>query len=158
MLALPLVLVCGWSGWPLGRWDVVTGSGGWSGHLGGQSAGGFEQAHPVLFAVPSCGQVQGDLAAAAAGGTGGDSVRSRRSVAPLALAQARPASDPAARSRLWLMAAQASQAPLAGNEPDGRCASGPSVQSAKTCSAFWFLGEPEPLSLALSGSPWSRRR
>ena len=51
------------------------------------------------------------------------------------------------------MAAQASQAPLAGNEPDGRCASGPSVQSAKTCSAFWFLGEPEPLSLALSGSP-----
>ena len=32
------------------------------------------------------------------------------------------------------MAAQASQAALAGKKPDGRWASGPSVQSAKTCS------------------------
>ena len=34
------------------------------------------------------------------------------------------------------MAAQASQAALAGNEPEGRWASGPSVQSAKTCSTW----------------------
>ena len=34
------------------------------------------------------------------------------------------------------MAAQVSQAALAANEPDGRCASGPSVQSAKTCSTI----------------------
>ena len=34
------------------------------------------------------------------------------------------------------MAASASQAALAGNEPDGRWARGPSVQSAKTCSAW----------------------
>ena len=45
------------------------------------------------------------------------SIRSRRRVAARALAQARLARDPAARSRLWLMAAQASQAALAGNEP-----------------------------------------
>jgi hypothetical protein len=32
------------------------------------------------------------------------------------------------------MAAQASQAALAGKAPEGRWASGPSVQSAKTCS------------------------
>src|SRR2546421_6151147 len=48
------------------------------------------------------------------------SMKSRRRVAPRALAQARLARDPAARSRLWLMAAQATQAALAGNEPEGR--------------------------------------
>jgi len=32
------------------------------------------------------------------------------------------------------MAASASQAALAGKKPDGRWASGPSLQSAKTCS------------------------
>jgi hypothetical protein len=36
------------------------------------------------------------------------------------LAQARLARDPAARSRLCAMAAQASQAAFAGNKPDGR--------------------------------------
>ncbi len=34
------------------------------------------------------------------------------------------------------MAASASQAALAGKRPEGRWASGPSVQSAKTCSAW----------------------
>jgi hypothetical protein len=48
------------------------------------------------------------------------SMRSRRRVAPRALAQARLARDPAARSRLCAIAAQASQAALAGNEPEGR--------------------------------------
>ena len=33
------------------------------------------------------------------------------------------------------MAAKASQAAFAGNEPDGRCARGPSARSAKTCAA-----------------------
>jgi hypothetical protein len=42
-----------------------------------------------------------------------------------ALAQARLARAPAARSRLQLIAASASQAALAGKEPDGRCARGP---------------------------------
>src|SRR6266542_1272255 len=46
------------------------------------------------------------------------SMRSRRSVAPRALAQARLARVPAARSRLWLIAARASQAALAGNDPE----------------------------------------
>ena len=54
----------------------------------------------------------------------------------LALAKVRLASDPAARSRLCAMAAQASQAAFAGNEPDGRCASGPSARSANTCSTW----------------------
>ena len=34
------------------------------------------------------------------------------------------------------MAAQAVQASLAANEPDGMCASGPPVTSAKTCSTM----------------------
>jgi hypothetical protein len=45
------------------------------------------------------------------------SIRSRRSVAPRALAWARLARAPTARSRLQLIAAQASQAALAGKEP-----------------------------------------
>lgn len=45
-------------------------------------------------------------------------MRSRRSVAPRAAAQAGLASAPAARSRLQLMAAQASHAALAGKDPD----------------------------------------
>ena len=61
-------------------------------------------------------------------------MRSRRSVAPRVAAQAGLASAPAARSRLQLMAAQVSQAALAGKDPEGRCARGPSFQSAKTCS------------------------
>ena len=62
-------------------------------------------------------------------------MRSRRKVAPLALAQARLARDPAARSRLWAMAAQASQAAFAGNEPERAGGPGaPSARSANTCS------------------------
>ena len=49
--------------------------------------------------------------------TGSGLVRPRRSVAALALAQARLASDPAVRSRLRAMAAQASQAAFARNDP-----------------------------------------
>ena len=94
---------------------------GWSGRLGRwRAAGGFEQVHPLGLAVPGFGQVQGDFAAAVAGGAGGDvdQVAAQRGAARLAVA--RLARDPAARSRLWLMAARASQAALAGNEPDGR--------------------------------------
>ena len=55
-------------------------------------------------------------------------------VAVRALAWERPARVPAARTRLWAMAAMASQAALAVNFPDGRCASGPSFRSARNCS------------------------
>src|SRR5438067_7577085 len=82
------------------------------------------------------GEARGDMAAAVAGGAGGDVDEVAAQRAPRALAWARLASDPAARSRLQLMAAQASQAALAGNEPVGRWASGPSVQSASTCSTW----------------------
>ena len=45
---------------------------GWSGRCGGWPAGGFEQVQPFVAAVPAFGQVQGELAAAVAGGPGGD--------------------------------------------------------------------------------------
>ena len=45
-----------------------------------------------------------------------------------------PARAPAARVRLWAIAAQTSQAALAVNRPEGRCASGPFFSSAMTCS------------------------
>jgi len=49
----------------------VTGLG-WSGRGGRRPAGGFEQVQPLLAAVPAFGQVQGEVAAAVAGGAGGD--------------------------------------------------------------------------------------
>jgi hypothetical protein len=56
----------------VGLCDAVTDLG-WSAWMGrGRAAGGFEQVHPVLLAVPACGQVQGDVAAAVTGGAGGD--------------------------------------------------------------------------------------
>ena len=51
-------------------------------------------------------------------------MRHPRSVTALALAQATLASDPAVRSRLYAMAAQASQAAFVGNDPESRRARG----------------------------------
>ena len=45
-----------------------------------------------------------------------------------------PASTPAARARLNAITAHAVQAAFAAYFPDGRCASGPSLSSAMTCS------------------------
>jgi len=63
----------------------------------------------------------------------------RRSVDPRARVCWSPASTPAARSRLWEIAAHSTQAELAPNRPDGMCASGPSIRSANTVSmiACW---------------------
>jgi len=71
--------------------------------------------------------MQGDAAGAVAV-RAVTAMTSRRRVTPLALAQARPTRDPAARSRLCAMAAQASQAAFAGERPEGRWARGPGVQ------------------------------
>jgi hypothetical protein len=57
--------------WPSGRAGAVTCSGG-SGRGGWRAAGGSEQGHPFVLAVPGFGQVQGDVAAAVPGGAGGD--------------------------------------------------------------------------------------
>ena len=59
------------AGWP---WAVsVRRPGpGWSGRVRGRSGGGLEQVHPLGLPVPFPGQVQGDFAAAVAGGAGGD--------------------------------------------------------------------------------------
>ena len=51
--------------------DAVTGPGG-SGRGDGRPAGGFEEVHPVVLAVPAVGQVHGDVAAAVADDAGGD--------------------------------------------------------------------------------------
>ena len=59
---------------------------------GAWAAGGFEQVHPFVLAVPAVGQVHGNV----------------------------PAAVPAVRSRLQVMAASAAKAALAGKEPDGR--------------------------------------
>src|SRR5207244_12854002 len=48
------------------------GTGGGGGRRRGRAAGGFEQGPPLAFAVPVLRQVQGQLAAAAAGEAGGD--------------------------------------------------------------------------------------
>jgi hypothetical protein len=56
-----------------------------------------------------------------------------RMVAPRALARAKLVRYPVARVRLCAMAARASQAALAWMLPEGRCARGPSIRSAKTC-------------------------
>ena len=71
-------------------------------------------------------------------GGGGERVgtltRSRRRVAPRATAWLAPARVPAARSTSRAITAQPSQAQLAANSPDGICASGPSIKSAKVVS------------------------
>ena len=63
-----------------------------------------------MSAVPAFGQVQGDLAAAVPGGAGGevDEVAADGSAAGFGIGEA--GQGAAARSRLWLMAAEASQA------------------------------------------------
>lgn len=61
-------------------------------------------------------------------------MRWRRSVAPRARAWKEPARQPSAHSRLWVIAAKVSQAAFAAKTPEGKCASGPSIRSALTCS------------------------
>ena len=70
----------------------------------------------------------------------GTEMRVRRIVAVVALARrpARSARMPAARVRLNAITARTSQALFAVNTPEGRCASGPFLRSAWTCS---MIGE-----------------
>jgi len=71
---------------------------------------------------------------AGAANRAGTVTRSRRRVAPRATVWLPPARVPAARSRLWVIAAQMAQAALAAKRPEGWCASGPSIRSANTVS------------------------
>lgn len=61
-------------------------------------------------------------------------MRRRRRVAPRATACAPPARMPAARCRLWAMAAHSIQAEFAPKRPEGMWARGPSMRSANTVS------------------------
>ena len=63
-----LVAVCRAAAGAVG---VLTGLG-WSGRCGGRSAGGLEQVHPLVLAVPVLGHVHGDVAPSVPGGAGGD--------------------------------------------------------------------------------------
>ena len=66
----------------------------------------------------------------------------RRRVDPRARVYRSAARTPAARSRLWAIAAHRTQTELAPKRPDGRWASGPSIRSANTVSmiASWRWG------------------
>ena len=97
------------------------------------------QGFPPDLPWPVRGQVQRRFAGGAAK-RAGTVTRSRRRVAPRATACSPPASVPAARSRLWAITAQASQAQLAANSPDGMRASGPSIRSAKVVSTIACFG------------------
>jgi len=55
---------------PCRAWLTIWRVAAWAACAGG--AGVLEQVHPLVPAVPALGQVYGDLAAAVAGGAGGD--------------------------------------------------------------------------------------
>jgi hypothetical protein len=63
----------------------------WSGRGAGRAAGGLEEVHPVVLAVPAVGQVNGDVAAAVPGDAAATLMSWRRMVAPRALAWNGPA-------------------------------------------------------------------
>jgi len=74
------------------------------------------------------------------------------------------ASAPEARVRLNAMAASTSQALLSAKRPDGRCASGPAIRLAKTCSMTacprWCgsacsIGSGESVKIAWCRQPWN---
>ena len=85
----------------------------------------------------------------------------RRSVAPRATALAAPASTPAARSRLWAIAAHRIQAELAPNRPEGMWASGPSIRSANTVSMIacwrWVMSASAAGRSVLVKNGWYRQ-
>ena len=120
--------LCGLSGLPARgqRWRcagwrgavarAVTGLG-WSGRPGGRAAGGFEQGPPFAFAVPVLWQVQGQLAAAAAGEAGGDVDQVGADGGAAGPGVEPGGQAPGARSRLQVIAAQVSHAAFAVNDP-----------------------------------------
>ena len=90
---------------------------GWSGRCGGRTAGGIEEVEPFVLAVPSLGQVQGDVAAAVAGGAGGDGDQVAADGRGPGFRERQAGQAPAARTRLWAMAAIDSQAAFAAKTP-----------------------------------------
>ena len=131
----------GTAGLPSVSTEGPPGQGCWAGWTGSGCDGWWQavaddavpQGEPGLRPGPVLGQVQ-DGAALRLGETG-------RHVDQRA-AQGRAAGHglldrrglPAARSRLWVIATHRAQAAFAANRPDGRCASGPSIRSAKVVS------------------------
>jgi hypothetical protein len=153
-----------WGGWPAaaGRWGVVTDVRGWSGRSGGWAAGGFEEVHPFLFAVPALGQVHGEVAAAMAGDAGGDvdEVTAQRGAPGFGASEAGQGSGGAQQ----VVADGGEGNPgRVGRERalDGRWARGPWVQSASTCSTMawprcwasaWMVSNGESVKMA-----WQRQ-
>jgi len=122
---------------------VVSGSStwSWSGLVGEWSAGGGEgcaagslvELLPRGLPGPVLGQVQGEPAGGAGEPGGHVDQLGAQGREPRAGVEARGEAA-AARVRLNAMLASTSQAALALKVPDGRCASGPSLSSAMTCS------------------------
>ena len=100
-----------------GRGDRV-----WAGQAacGGRAAGGLEEVHPFGLAVPAFGQVQGEVAAAVAGGAGGDVDEVAAQGGASGLGAGEAGQGPGGAQQVVAMAARASQAAFAGNEPEGR--------------------------------------
>ena len=82
----------------------------------------------------------------------------RRRVAPRATACSALVRAPAARSRLWVIAAHQAHAWLAANDPEGRWASGPSMRSANTDSTIacwrWVMSAWGAGSVLLVKNGW----
>jgi hypothetical protein len=118
---------------PSGRASAVT----WSLRVKprwGRAAGGSQQGQPFVLAVPGLGQVQRDVPAAVAGGGGGnvDEVAADDSAVGLTVGQNGQGFGGAQQVVRDRDAGQPGR--IGGRNPDGRWASGPSVQSAKSCS------------------------
>jgi hypothetical protein len=81
-------------------------------------------------------------------------------VAVVARAWNLEARAPAARMRLNAIAASTSQAELAANFPEGRCASGPFFRSAMTCSTIacprWLFSASSRVSGESVKTAWWR--
>ena len=87
---------------------------------------------PSWFPGPAVRQVQPECAGGA--GKPGRLMSWARTVPVVARAWNAEARHPAARVRLNAITASTSHAKLAWNDPEGRCASGPCLRSAWTCS------------------------
>ena len=91
----------------------------------------------------------------------GTLIRCRRSVAPRATPVAFPASVPAARSRLWVIAVSTVQVLSAGNNPQGMWAKVPSSRSAKSDSMIacrrWVISASATGSVPSVKKGWYRQ-
>jgi len=141
----PLTCSAACPGLSLGRcWRATAGPGrcddrvlGGSGRGSGRAAGGFEQGHPFGLAVPAFGQVHGDVAAAVAGDAGGDGDQLAADGRAAGFRAEGVGQAAGGAGQVMADGGQGQPRGVGRELPRyGRWASGPSVQSAKTCSTM----------------------